>query len=233
MKILVIGSCTGDKGKDYPKDKQLTEADFDDPARLERREQELSKWIKPAAEMYRGRQHTQMMDGVRLLRSLYGDDTCDVAILSAGYGLVSEHRPIAPYNVTFTDMPDRQIKDRGEKLELPFKIRNLTADYPLVFFLLGDKYLLSVDPPLLPLKKQRFVAFGTPKLRRPDGSDVIAILSADEAAKQYGGNPRFRKGRMLYLLAAGLKKKPEMLHQIMEDTTGNTVLALMQQGMQG
>lgn len=43
MKLLVVGSCTGEKVvRDCPY--LLTEADFDDPATLSSREAELGRW---------------------------------------------------------------------------------------------------------------------------------------------------------------------------------------------
>lgn len=117
MRILVIGSCTKSKDDaDCPASVRLTVDDFDDKARLRVREQELSRWLRPAAEMYTGRQHTQMMDGVRTLRSAFGSDACDVAILSAGYGLLAEQTPISPYDITFHGMGKPLIRARGEKL---------------------------------------------------------------------------------------------------------------------
>ncbi len=231
MKILVIGSCTGSKNDHgCPKNKKLVEADFDDPVRLRAREAELTNWRKPAAAMYRGRQHTQMMDGVRHIRSTFGADACDVNILSAGYGVIPERQPIVPYNVSFTGRGTSYIKSRGEKLGVPDAIRKLIAGYPVVFLLLGDSYLLSAQPPLVPSSKQRVVAFGSPALRFAPG--VTVIPTADEAAEQLGDNVRTRKGRLFLLLAAGLKQKPKMLDEIVRDGTTTTVLALMQAGKQ-
>jgi hypothetical protein len=233
MKILVIGSCTGAKDDaSCPTDAKLTVADFDDAARLKRREKEASKWLRPASKMYTGRQHTQMMDGVRLMRSTFGADACDVAILSAGYGLISENRPIAPYDITFQGMTKPLIKARGEKLGVPGAIRKLIADYSVVLFLLGDSYLLSAQPPLVTTGRQRFVAFGSPKLRIAPGCDVIIIPSAQKEATQFGDGVVTLKGRMLHLLAAGLKQKPKMLDEVVRDRTTATVLALMQAGKQ-
>lgn len=39
-----------------------------------------------------------MMRGVGALRRALGDDQVDVVIVSAGYGLIAEHRRIAPYD---------------------------------------------------------------------------------------------------------------------------------------
>src|SRR5712671_4310160 len=63
MKMLVIGSCTGDKNiRDCPG--LLAQPDFDDPSQFQRREAELSPWALPARELYTGWQHRYMMNGV-------------------------------------------------------------------------------------------------------------------------------------------------------------------------
>ncbi len=88
MKLLVIGSCTGKRDDaGCPENTKLVEADFDDPIRLQKREAELRNWLRPAGGMYTGRQRTQMMQGVRLIRSEFGKDACTVAILPLGMGL--------------------------------------------------------------------------------------------------------------------------------------------------
>ena len=171
MKALVVGSCTGAKDdRECPDTIKLTTSDFDDPARLLEREKELRKWIRPACQMYTGRQHTQMMEGIRSLRSAYGPRSCDLAIVSAGYGVISENQPIAPYNITFQGMRKPLIRARGEKLGIPSVKRKTVADYPVVFFLLGDDYLRSARPMFIPAKHQKFIAFGSPKLRQVPGT---------------------------------------------------------------
>jgi hypothetical protein len=63
MKMLVIGSCTGNKNvRDCPS--LLTETDFDDPSVFQRRETELSAWALPARELYTGCQHRYMPPSV-------------------------------------------------------------------------------------------------------------------------------------------------------------------------
>jgi hypothetical protein len=51
IKMLVIGSCTGDKNiRDCPS--PLTQPDFDDPSLFRSREAELSPWALPAPESF-------------------------------------------------------------------------------------------------------------------------------------------------------------------------------------
>ncbi len=92
---------------------------------------------------------------------------------SAGYGLIPEDRLIAPYDITFQGMPKPLVKARGERLGVASAIRKLVSDFPVVFFLLGDDYLRSVCPPIVPSDSQRFISFGSAKLRAALGVVVI------------------------------------------------------------
>ncbi len=229
--MLVIGSCTGKKDDETcPPAAKLTPEDFNDPVRLKKREAELSPFLRTGSAMYMGRQHTQMMEGVQIIRSQYGNDACVVSIVSAGYGLIGEKRQIAPYNVTFHGAPKRFIRARGEKLRIPTELRSLVSGFPIVVFLLGDDYLTSAKPPIIPSQSQRFIAFGSPKLRSVPGSNVIVIPSSDDAAEAFGDNVRTRKGRMFKILASGLGKKPQAWRRLLADDTPSTVLELMHIG---
>lgn len=233
MKVLVIGSCTGSKDDcDCPSNIKLTEADFNDAVRLRAREGELARFLKPAAQMYTGRQHTQMMDGIRLLRTAFGRGSCDVAIVSAGYGLVAEDRLIAPYDLTFQGMPKPLIKARGAKLGIPEAIRKLVNDYSVVFLLLGDDYLRSAQPPLVPGDEQKFIAFGSPQLRTVPGADIVVVPAAQRQATEFGDGVVTLKGRMFHLFAAGLRARPSAWNEFLRDKTPETMLTLMRIGRQ-
>jgi hypothetical protein len=97
---------------------------------------------------------------------------------------------------------------------------------------MGPAHLASGGPPLIPSAKQRFVAFGSPKLRVAPGADVIVIPSAQPEATQFGDGVVTLKGRMFHLLAAGLKQNPEMLNDLIRDITPETILKLMTIGKQ-
>src|SRR5438876_827098 len=100
MKLLVVGSCTGEKDvRDCPS--LLGEADFDDPSTLLCREAELSRWALSAASLYSGWQHRYTMMGVKAIRQSFGSAACALKIISAGYGLVDEDRSLVPYEATF------------------------------------------------------------------------------------------------------------------------------------
>jgi hypothetical protein len=95
-KCLVVGSCTGQKdGEGCPEELKLKEADFVTAANLSKAEHRAKDWMKPAGKMYTGRQHGLMMNGVEHLRANFDVASFDVAIVSAGYGLLTEERLIA------------------------------------------------------------------------------------------------------------------------------------------
>src|SRR3954453_18301328 len=112
MRFLVIGSCTDRKNDEGCA--PLTVADFADPKRLSRREEELAPWRQTAADLYRGEQHLEMMKGVGVLRAAFGSGCCELSIISAGYGLLDERKRIVPYNVTFHGEPTAVIRERAE-----------------------------------------------------------------------------------------------------------------------
>ena len=136
MKMLVIGSCTGDKNvRDCPG--LLTQADFDDLSQFRRREAELSAWALPARELYTGWQHRYMMNGVDAIRYRFGTSACSVKIVSAGYGLVDEEQRLVPYEATFQGQRPKWIRDRSQTLGIPTAVRNAVVGFDLVLFLHG------------------------------------------------------------------------------------------------
>ena len=106
LKTLVITSCTGEKK--YHPDNQLTQDDFIDIEKLNCREKDLEQYKTPAGEIYTGMQHLRLMEGINVLREKYGADIIDLYIVSAGYGLISEHREVIPYEVTFNPLKKMQ-----------------------------------------------------------------------------------------------------------------------------
>lgn len=154
-KVLVVTSCTGEKI--YKPSNELTMKDFVNKELLIQREKELEQYITSAGEMYTGTQHKELMDGVRRYRQHGGD--IDVAILSAGYGLLKEHDHIAPYEVTFNSMNTAKIKSWSYDLKITEELQKFIRNYDLVFFLLGDKYLQAVDWPLEVSEQQKLIFF--------------------------------------------------------------------------
>jgi hypothetical protein len=147
VRIRVLTSCTKTKIVDCPDEVQLTKSDFEAGGdHLEKREQELSSCCRPAGEMYAGRQHEELMRGVRALRQTRPNANVDVHVLSAGYGVIPENQSIAPYNVSFSDMPSGEVRDWADDLDVPGQVREfLAARSDLTLLLLGQKYATAAS----------------------------------------------------------------------------------------
>lgn len=110
MKILVISACSKAQGNDRA----------------------------PAAELYTGRNHTPLMEGLREVRKYdqSGKTTIDLFILSTKHGLINEHDVVAPYNVELKNAIWNQNPDYVYQKLLGIIKNN---KYDLVFFLLGKE----------------------------------------------------------------------------------------------
>ncbi len=152
-KILLITSCTKDKAlplylppHSQLQANQLWDGKVDD--RTLRDFGELEEYRMPAGRLYRGLQHTQLMEGVELLRQAFGPNSVELKIISAGFGLVSEHQLLPPYEATFADLPPSEILTLAQQLRIPQKIGEcMNTSYDCAFFLLSKDYLLSLNLP--------------------------------------------------------------------------------------
>jgi hypothetical protein len=227
MELLVIGSCTGEKDvRDCPH--SLTEADFDDPSALLRREAELSRWALPAVRLYTGWQHRYMMIGVNAIRHKFGSAACALKIISAGYGLVDEDRNLVPYEATFQQKRPRWISQRAQRLGIPQTLRQAIRDFEAVIFLLGREYLLSTQPPVVPGLNQRLI-FLAPNAKLPFSPNATVVPAGLEETR-FGAGLVALKGKMFELFAHGLCGRPETWNEVLTDPTAETFLRLVDAG---
>ncbi|HAG82055.1 MAG TPA: queuine/archaeosine tRNA-ribosyltransferase [Cyanobacteria bacterium UBA12227] len=173
-RVLVITSCTGEKR--YKPKNQLTLEDFKNSARLQKRHEKLAQFLYPAGQMYTGVQHLRVMEGVQLLRQSLGREAIHLAILSAGYGLISEDKTIVPYEVTFNTMKGYEVNEWAKFLGISQAFERAIVGYDLVFILLGENYLRA--------------AFGSPRsgwLRLPveNSSNQTFIFLASHLSANY------------------------------------------------
>jgi hypothetical protein len=227
MRMLVIGSCTGDKNvRDCPG--LLTQADFDDLPRFRCREAELSAWALPARELYTGWQHRYMMNGVDAIRHRFGTSACSVKIVSAGYGLVDEEQRLVPYEATFQGQIPKWIRDRSTMLGIPSAVRNAVGGFDVVLFLLGKEYLVSIHPPLFPDTNPRLI-FLTSNAELPFHPNSV-VVPAGRKETRFGAGVMTLKGKMFERLASGLCSAPEMWDRLVSDDSAATVLSLIEAG---
>jgi hypothetical protein len=233
-KCLVLGSCTGQKDAlGCPEDLKLQESDFSSVSALSKAEHKAKDWLKPAAQMYTGRQHALMMTGIRHLRSSFNGASFDVAIVSAGYGLISEDRLIAPYNITFQGQRLPLVRERGRALNIPAMTRKLLSQYQIIFFLLGKEYLASMDGPLEATVNQTFIYFGTgaSNLYSSDSNAITLQATQKESTLYRGAGVTGIKGRMFELFAKGISSNPDRWKTFVEDRTSNTIMNVLEEAL--
>ena len=228
--MLIITSCTGEKvaKPELP----LTLRDFQDAKLLAERSSSFPAYMKlPAWRMYSGQQHKQLMAGVRVLRAA-GVEVL-LSIVSAGYGLLSEHELILPYEVTFAEMSKGSARAWSQQLRIAEAVRQVVLQHSLVVFLLGERYLDSIKPPLLPAEHQRFIFLTRPSSVATLSSERVTAVPAGKAeASRWGAGLIALKGRMFRLFSTGLAEMGVGLYgQLLEDSTAATFELLMEKGL--
>lgn len=217
MRILVVTSCTGEKSVDD--ERRLTLDEFRQGEDVVRqREAELATKLTPAERLYTGMQHARLMRGVNAIRA-YPGAALDLKILSAGYGLVSSDRLLAPYEATFIGMPKKEARAWAEKLKIAEDFRSAVREpFDLALILLGDDYLdacrfdesVVLGGPTIVFSGQA----AAKKLPRLANLNVVILGNAD--AKRFGCALIGLKGelaaRILERLAADPSRLIDVLH---------------------
>jgi hypothetical protein len=218
-KILVISSCTGEKA--YKLKNSLTIDDFQSIKRLKSREKELEDYLLPAKEMYTGKQHLHVMDGLKIIRNAIGKEVIDFKIVSAGYGLIDENQVIAPYDITFSNMKSHEIIDWSNKLGIKAALEIILGSYDLAFFLLGDKYLKALNMPFTINKNSiitmvYFVGWSNTELIPDlDNYHIIGIDSSDSV--QFGSALVSLKGLMFKRFCEETAQNVSTLNIVLDD----------------
>ena len=224
VRILVVTSCTGRKAVP-DQGGGLTQEDFADADRLRARERQLTALLRPAAAMYTGDQHRRVMRGVQQLRDVVGSAAVTLRIVSAGYGVITEDRLVAPYDLTFSRMSRTHARSWANSLGIAADLRAAMREPDLIFVLLGAHYLDAVRPPLPVRDGQRLIYFvSRAEMSRVVGPGAVAIPAGLDESRRYGASTIGLKGRMLELFAAHVAQRGAMvLRQVAADPTPRTV----------
>lgn len=217
MKILVITSCTGEKSVDSPD--RLTLADFQKgQAHVATRESGLAELMTPADALYSGMQHQRLMRGVLAARASAGLDV-DLNIVSAGYGMVTGERKLAPYEATFIGLKKAEGRVWAKQLSLAHDVRQLLAQpFDLGLVLLGDDYLEA-------LALDAGVKLGGPTIlfcgkasaaRLPDVKGLRPVVIANKDATRFACGMVGIKGELASRVIERLLGSPETLPNFVE-----------------
>jgi len=216
-RVLIISSCTNDKY--FKPNNALQLEDFKDIKRFKYKEKQLEKYKLPAVEMYTGRQHQYLFEGIKALRNIYGVDSIDLKILSAGYGILDEKDEIVPYNVSFSNMGAEDINEWANHLQISKKIEVFLDNYDLVFFLLGEKYLRALSLPFKANQNTRIIFLTTWSCSRliPDLPNYWVIGTSSSDATSFGSALVSLKGYLFKLLCLEMASDESLLPKIYED----------------
>ncbi|MEA5536671.1 tRNA-guanine transglycosylase DpdA [Crocosphaera sp. XPORK-15E] len=223
-RILVVTNCTGEKR--FKQGNQLTLSDFKDSSLLMSRSKQLNEFACSAGEMYTGVQHLRLMEGVNLLRQAGGINgnervlTVDVAIISAGYGLINEHKMIVPYEVTFNTMKGQEVDEWAHFLGIHDAFEQLISDYNLIFILLGENYLRALNLPVKTNSNQTFIflaSWGSSAYIKVNLGKTFVFPLSNAEAKYYGYGLVGLKGFLFKQFAQLVHRDGQLISKLLKN----------------
>lgn len=99
-----------------------------------------------ARDLYLGAAHRLVVNAVAKLRTC-PDTQVDLAIVSAGYGLLDEYDLVLPYDASFRG-GRKAARETAQRLRIREQLTDrLSGHYSLALFVLGRVYLDALAPP--------------------------------------------------------------------------------------
>jgi hypothetical protein len=216
--IKILTSCTGEKL--FSPENQLTQDDFwqlNEQDIFSKREEQLNQQRTEAEKLYTGLQHLRLMDGIQLLRNVFGGDAVSLSILSAGYGVIPGNRMIVPYECTFQTMKNPQIDKWATHLQIPEQARAFfTQDADLTLVLLGESYLraLQLDNNVLFASPTLFLASENSKKYIQGQGAIRVVTLSNQEAKRFSCGLVGLKGEIASRLVKNLSKAENVFQWI-------------------
>ncbi len=211
MRILIISSCTGEKGVDD--ERRLTLKEFSSGPKIVRaRETELAEKATPAERLYTGMQHARLMRGIQAARNARLH--VDLKIVSAGYGMVASDKKLVPYEATFIGMGKAVLHKWARQLGIPSDVRGvLAARHDLALMLLGDDYLAACElDDSIKLGGQTLVFCGKASAARlPKLPNLHPVLLLNADAKRFSCGLVGLKGEVAARLLEAIAADPKRL----------------------
>lgn len=189
--VLVVTPCSASK-----RHRVTDVASFEDLADADRRAVALDRLANlglPAREMYVGQHHRAVLGAVDRLRRAWPTARIDVAIVSAGYGLIDEREFVVPYNATFAGLAMPVAMERARRLGIRSALKHRLADFEVGVFLLSERYLAVLEPPFEGAPQELYFA---PPGRRLAGKGVLHIAAGSRESRALGVAPRMVKAAL-------------------------------------
>jgi len=141
----------------------------------------------------------------------------DVAILSAGYGLIKENLAIAPYEVTFNGMKGHEVDSWAQHLNVHESLEQTVQGYDLIFLLLGDNYLRAIKLPVETKPNQTIIALtsqGSAKLVKGLSAKTFVFPLTNQDAQKYSYGLVGLKGFLFKRFAEAASKDLDWLPKV-------------------
>lgn len=167
----------------------------------------------PAADLYKGKQQERIKEAVRILRR--NNHKVDRYFISAGFGLVRESEPLPPYDISFSQMDENQMRQRSEKLRITEDLIKLfdTNNYEIAIFALGKAYYKSIDLDRILgfIPDSTMIVLFNREKDEAKRDNVISIPARTEEARENGSTVIGLKGTYLKRFASKLGPDVEEL----------------------
>ncbi len=146
-----------------------------------------------ARDLYQGAHHKSVMATVDKLRAKFCDAQIEIAIISAGYGLVKERDRLTPYDKTFDRMSPQESQQPSERLSIRPQLNQQLSEFKFAIFLLSAKYLHAIEAPLGTAENEIYFAgsgFNSSQ------NNVYITRAGTKEAKSMGVSPRMAKAEL-------------------------------------
>ena len=143
--VLVVSPCSAKKR--FPNGPCATFEELADETGRRSAFERLDEFRLPATEMYTGQHHRSVLRSMNTMRSSLPASQIDLAIISAGFGLIDENDDIVPYEATFSHLTREAALARARQLGIREHLIARCKRYEWVFVLLSEAYLTPLEAP--------------------------------------------------------------------------------------
>ena len=183
--VLVVTPCSARKAYRPP-----NLPTYDDLTSSDRRADAFKRLAiqqLPAREMYIGQHHRSILDSIDRLRHELPGTLFQLAIVSAGYGLLDETTPIVPYDATFNGVAKKEALSHSHQLGIRRNLEERLSVVDVGLFVLGNTYLEAIEAPIV---RAPMEVYFRARGRFQESDRAISVPAGRAEARLLGVAPR-------------------------------------------
>ena len=135
--------------------------------------------LLPTSDRYAGRAHIRVRDTIERWRQARPADDVSWSIVSAGVGLVDEHKPIPDYDATFAGLSPSAAAAHGRQLGIPEALRDRLQQADVALFVLSMTYLQAAAAPFE--QPSTRIYFASPRFVDLSSGATVVPCGVDDA----------------------------------------------------